>query len=280
MLMRVFSIFILLFITEISLAQEVRVMTYNIRYDTPSDSVNQWGKRAEKVYALIKKYDPDILGVQEALHNQMMDLAKNLPDYGFVGAGREDGKTKGEYSAIFYKKSKVNVVRQNTFWLSQTPDVPGSKNWDASLTRVATWATMRDAVTKREFFILNTHFDHIGKESRTQSASIIKAAAKSNAAGLPVIITGDLNCTRKDPPYSTLTDKQELTLIDPAGENPPGTFCSFKVNSIECRGIDYILHSTAWTSRDYRVVKDNDGKYYPSDHLPVVATLSVTTAKK
>jgi len=280
MFMRVLFIFILLFTTGGSMAQVVKVMTYNIRYDNPSDSINQWGKRAEKVYALIKKYDPDIIGVQEALHNQMMDLAKNLPAYGFVGTGREDGKTKGEYSAIFYKKNKLSVLAQNTFWLSKTPEVAGSKNWDASLTRVATWARVRDVSTGKEFLILNTHFDHIGKESRTQSASIIKDKAKSIAKGLPVIITGDLNCTRQDPPYSTLMNKEGVTLIDPGAVTAPGTFCSFKVNSIECRAIDYILHDPAWTFEDYVVIKDNDGKYYPSDHLPVMVTLSMTASKK
>ena len=273
--------FVLLFsLAHLSYAQVVKVMTYNIRYDTPSDSVNQWGKRADKVYALLKKHDPDIIGIQEALHNQVIDLVTNLPAYSFVGVGRDDGKTKGEYSAILYKKSMFSVLRQNTFWLSETTEVVGSKNWDAAITRVATWAAMRDINSGEEFFVLNTHFDHIGKEARTKSASIIKSKLESLAQGLPVIVTGDLNCTRQDPPFATLTKKQGMILIDPVNGNPPGTFCSFKVNSIECRPIDYILHNGDWTSDGYSVINDNDGKHYPSDHLPVMVKLSAADSKK
>ncbi|MEJ7645233.1 MAG: endonuclease/exonuclease/phosphatase family protein [Chryseolinea sp.] len=277
--MRIYFVLLFLF-AHFSYAQVVKVMTYNVRYDTPSDSVNQWGRRADKVYALVKKYDPDIVGIQEALHSQVIDLVTNLPAYSFVGVGRDDGKTKGEYSAILYKKSKFSVLRQNTFWLSETPEVVASKNWDAAITRVATWAAMRDINSGKELFILNTHFDHIGKEARTRSALIIKDKLESLAAGLPAIVMGDLNCTRQDPPFATLTKKQGMILIDPVSGNPPGTFCSFKVNSIECRAIDYILHNDDWTSDGYIVITDNDGKYYPSDHLPVMVKLSVAYSKK
>ena len=114
------SLFAFLFFMSIlsSHAQPIKVMTYNIRYDTPQDSVNQWPKRAHKVYALIKKYDPDLIGLQECLHHQLMDLLQNLPAYTYIGVGRDDGKTKGEYSAILYKKDRFNTLNQNTFWLN------------------------------------------------------------------------------------------------------------------------------------------------------------------
>lgn len=254
-------------------AQTLKVMTYNIRLDTPQDSVNQWPKRSHKVYALIKKYDPDIIGLQEVLHHQLMDLLKNLPTYDYIGVGRDDGKTKGEYSAILFKKDRVKAGKQNTFWLSETPSVPGSKSWDAAITRVASWGTFHDLKTNKEFLMINTHFDHIGKEARTNSARLLKQQANEIASGVPLIITGDFNCTRDEPPYTTIMDNTGVALIDPAPENAPGTFCSFKVNTIKCRAIDYIFHSSAWTLKDYQVIKDHDGKFYPSDHLPVMVEM-------
>lgn len=256
-------------------AQEIKVMTYNIRYDTPADSVNQWSRRASKVYALISKYNPDVFGVQEAVHGQVMDLAQNLPQYNYIGVGRDDGKTKGEYSAIFYKKEKFTVIDQNTFWLSENPQIPGSKSWDASITRVATWAKIKDVKTGKVIFMLNTHFDHIGKEARRQSAILIKKQIEILSSNLPTIVTGDFNCLRSDPPYKEMIAESGVQLYDPAPESFPGTFCSFKVNSITCRAIDYILHTSGWTPSNYIVPADNDGKYYPSDHLPVAVTLTL-----
>ena len=136
--MRTLFVFPFLLLTMVvSTAQSVKVMTYNIRLDTPNDSVNQWPKRTHKVYALIKKYDPDLIGLQEVLHHQLTDLLQNLPAYSYIGVGRDDGKTKGEYSCILYKKDRFSALNQNTFWLSETPNVPGSKSWDAAITRVA-----------------------------------------------------------------------------------------------------------------------------------------------
>jgi endonuclease/exonuclease/phosphatase family metal-dependent hydrolase len=256
-------------------AQTVKVMTYNIRYDAPSDGVNQWPKRTHKVYDLIKKYDPDLIGLQEVLHHQLTDLLQNLPAYEYIGVGRDDGKTKGEYSAILYKKDRFKANKKNTFWLSETPDVPGSKSWDAAITRVASWGTFKDLKSNKEFLMINTHFDHIGVEARKNSAALLKQKASEIAKDFPLIITGDFNCTRDDGPYKTIMDPKTMQLIDPAPKNPPGTFCSFKVNSIECKAIDYIFHTPEWKSNAYQVIDDNDGEYYPSDHLPVVVELSI-----
>lgn len=260
---------------SITTAQPVKVMTFNIRLDTPVDSINQWSLRTDKVYALIRKYDPDVFGVQEAIHHQLMDLVKNLPAYGYIGVGRDDGKTKGEYSAILFKKDRFTVLQQSTFWLSETPDVPGSKSWDAAITRVASWGKFKDKQNNREFLFINTHFDHIGKEARRRSAGLLKTKAQELVGNLPVIITGDFNCTREEPPYAAIMADNGLKLTDPAPANPPGTFCGFKVNGIVCRPIDYIFHSDAWKASHYMAIQDNDGKYYPSDHLPVMATFEL-----
>jgi endonuclease/exonuclease/phosphatase family metal-dependent hydrolase len=264
-----------LFCVSVSHAQPVDVMTYNIRLDTPADGINQWGKRKEKVFDLLEKYAPDIIGVQEALHHQLVDITENLPQYGYVGVGRDDGKQEGEYSAVLYKKDRFEVLAQNTFWLSETPEVPGSKHWDAAITRVATWARFKDKESGSIYLVVNTHFDHIGKEARTKSAALLKTKASEIGKNLPVIITGDLNCTRDEPPYKTMMQKSNLMLIDPAPANPAGTFCNFAVNVQECRAIDYIFHNGKWKAEDYQVIQDNDGKNYPSDHLPVMVELNL-----
>jgi len=273
--MRILIIAFLLVASLTCESQSIKVMTYNIRYDTPQDSVNQWTKRNHKVYALIKKYDPDVIGLQEVLHHQLMDLVDNLPAYGYIGVGRDDGKTKGEYSAILYKKEQLKPLQQNTFWLSETPEIPGSKSWDAAITRVASWGKFKDIKSGKEFLMINTHFDHIGKESRKNSALLLKQKASEIDKSMPLIITGDFNCTREDQPYATIMKPEGVTLTDPGQFNPSGTFCSFKVNSIECRAIDYIFHSKEWTSKNYKAIQDNDGKYYPSDHLPVITDLTI-----
>jgi len=266
-------------------AQTVSVMSYNIRLDTEADGVNQWKNRPNKVIGLIKKYNLDLFGVQEAMHNQMLDLQKGLPEYSYVGVGRDDGKEKGEYSAIFYKKEKFEVLVQNTFWLSETPDVPGSKSWDAAITRVVSFAVFKDKVTGKNFLYANTHFDHIGKEARKNSAYMIKlyiagfikgASFAKEGLSLPVIVSGDFNSEPTDAPYLTIINGEHFVLYDsrPAN-NLTGTFCGFELNKMECKTIDYIFHSKDWSASGYQVIQDNDGKYYPSDHLPVLVTLTL-----
>ncbi len=283
--MKGFILFLFGIMSLTGFSQTVTVMSYNIRMDTKADGVNQWGNRIEKVNNLIKKYNPDLLGVQEALHNQMMDLQKNLPDYQFVGVGRDDGKEKGEYSAIFYKKDKFDVLNQNTFWLSETPKVPGSKSWDAAITRVVTFATLKEKSTGKSFIYANTHFDHIGKEARKQSAIAIKYMLLGFTKGytndksekeIPILVSGDFNSEPTAEPYLNMINGQQLALTDvrPSSDQT-GTFCGFEVGKIECRTIDYIFHSTQWKASNYKVIQDNDGKYYPSDHLPVMATFTV-----
>ena len=266
--------FLFLLLAASAGAQELKVMTYNIRYDNAGDSVNRWDNRKHKVFAVIRKWSPDIFGVQEALYNQVTDIANELKEFEHFGVGRDDGKQKGEFSAIFVRKDRLKVLKQNTFWLSKTPEVPGSKDWDAALTRVATWGRLRDKKTNKTFLVVNTHFDHRGKESRKHAAALIKERAKSLAGDLPVIITGDFNFRRDAPPYEVMMSPSGLRIVDSAPDTP-GTSCGFKVNGRDCSAIDYIFHTPEWMSANYKVITDNDGKYYPSDHLPVMVELSL-----
>lgn len=283
--MKSLALIILTFLATDNLAQSVSVMSYNIRLDTEADGINQWKNRTDKVIGLLKKYNPDLLGVQEALHNQMMDLQNGLPDYEFIGVGRDDGKEKGEYSAIFYKKDKFEVLKQNTFWLSETPEIPGSKSWDAAITRVVTYSVLKEKSTGKSFIYANTHFDHIGNEARKNSANVIKAYLKGFIAGstfnksekeIAILVSGDFNSEPTDEPYLTMINKKDISLFDARAKTDlTGTYCGFEVGKIECRTIDYIFHSVQWKASDYKVILDHDGDYYPSDHLPVMATFTL-----
>ena len=254
--------------------QTLKIMSYNIRLDNPGDGRNAWPNRKDRLIDLVKQTAPDVLGVQEALHHQLVDMLKGLDEYSMVGVGRDDGKQKGEYSAILFRKDVFELRDQNTFWLSETPRVAGSKSWDAAITRVATWARLLHKPTQTEILAVNTHFDHIGKESRLKSAELIREKISEIAGDLPVVLTGDFNFTRQDPPYQALMKTGGLTLIDSAPSDPPGTFCGFEVGAMECKAIDYIFYSPHWALERYEVIPSNNGRDYPSDHLPVLVDIS------
>lgn len=292
--MRFLIIIVLVLVANsLSVGQTLNVMSYNLRLDTPDDGVNQWPKRKDKVVALITKYNPDIIGVQEALHHQLQDLIKMLPDYSYCGVGRDDGKEKGEYSAILFRNSRFGLLSTKTFWLSETMDVPGSKSWDAAITRVFTTARFFDRETKKEFVMVNTHFDHIGKLARLTSSHIIKGYLAGMEAGaninttddrieIPIIVSGDFNSEPTEEPYLNMVDEKmkDFILYDsrPAASTA-GTYCGFKVGGMPCKTIDFIFHTQEWVVRNYQVVTDNDGVYYPSDHLPVVVDFDLAMEK-
>ena len=153
--------------------EPVNVMSFNIRYDNPEDSLDNWQYRKDRAANAIRFYDVDILGTQEVLHNQLEDLKQRLPEYGVIGVGREDGKEKGEYSALWYKKDRFNLLDSGYFWLSETPEVAGSKGWDGACERIASWAKLQDKVSGKEFFALNTHLDHVGVAARREGISLM-----------------------------------------------------------------------------------------------------------
>lgn len=275
LVIRILSVIIAVFASNVLSAQSFQVMTYNIRYDNPADSANAWPNRKHKVFDLLKKYDPDLLGLQEVLHHQLTEITGAISQYASVGVGRDDGKQAGEYSPILFKKTRFDLLDHNTFWLSEQPTVPGSKSWDAAITRIATWALLQDKQSGRKFLVINTHFDHMGAQARKESAAIIKTKATELSPEVPVIITGDFNCTPEEAPYQLMTDGELIELVDPTSQ-PMGTFCGFEVNKIECKTIDYVFLSSEWRADRYKVISDNDGKYYPSDHLPVTLSVSLS----
>lgn len=266
---------ILFLLVTIASAQDLRVMTYNIKYDNPGDTENNWQKRKSFMLNQLRFHAPDVFGVQEALVNQMQDLDNGLEDYDYTGVGRDNGKEKGEYSAIFYNKKNLKFIDGETFWLSPMPDVP-SKGWDAAILRICTYAHFMDKRTGEEFYMFNTHFDHIGDVARLESAKLIlKKMKEINTKDLPVILTGDFNLTPETEGIKAITKemKDSYALIGDKHLGPDGTFNGFHFNEPVTNRIDYIFLSKGVDVLKQATLSDNWDLHYPSDHLPVVADL-------
>lgn len=257
---------------------EVKVMSYNIRLDVKIDGENWWEKRKDKVAGLVNYYEADFVGLQEVVHNQLLYLKDSLTGYNFIGVGRDDGKEAGEYSCIFYKKDKYSVVEQSTFWLSPTPDIP-SKGWDAALNRVCTYGLFKNNKTKKLIWVFNTHFDHMGKLARLESAKlIIKKINELNTKNYPVIVSGDFNSKPEDEPSQyMMANMQNSRSISKLAYGAPDTWNGFKFNEKPNGCIDYIF-----VSKDDRIsvlkfatITDSYDMKYPSDHFPVLATINI-----
>ncbi len=208
----------------------VRWATFNIRYDNPSDTPNDWQSRKDHVAQYILDEQIDIVGMQEVLHNQFLDLQALLPEYAGIGVGRDDGKTAGEYAPLFYRKDKYEVLDSNTFWLAENPDSIGMMGWDAACTRIATWAKMKDKASGKVFMTVNTHFDHVGTEAQRQSALLIIRKIKEIVGDRPAVLTGDFNVTDESDAYRTITTN-EFVLLD----------AHKAAKTVE--GIDYTFHN-------------------------------------
>ncbi|HLF47619.1 MAG TPA: endonuclease/exonuclease/phosphatase family protein [Chitinophagaceae bacterium] len=257
-------------------AQEIKAMSYNIRLDVASDGENRWDARKEKVATLMNYYEADFIGVQEVLHHQLNYLLENLSGYFYIGVGRDDGKEAGEYSCIFYKTDKYKVVKQSTFWLSPTPDSI-SKGWDAAIVRVCTYGLFKNKKTKQQFWVFNTHFDHIGKNARVESAKLIIEKIKElNTKNYPVILTGDFNVRPEDAPILYITSEMQNTrTISKLVHGPLDTWNAFKFNAKPDGCIDYIFISNnkKISVSKFATITDSYDLKYPSDHLPILATI-------
>lgn len=177
---------------------DLRVMTFNIRYGTANDGDDRWENRRGLVMDVIKSNNPDVLGLQEALRFQIDEIRAAFPEYAEVGVGRDDGKTKGEYSAILYRTPQLKLSGEGpadsgTFWLSDTPEKIGSKTWGNGITRICSWARLREA-DGREFYVYNVHLDHQSEPSRRKSAVLLAERIEHRSVRAPVIVTGDFNC--------------------------------------------------------------------------------------
>lgn len=263
--------FLLLVLLNIN-AQQIKIITYNIRYNNTADGINSWPLRKAKVDTLLKQYPSNIWCFQEVLNNQLVDLKTMLPNYSYIGVGRDDGKENGEYSPIFYSDSLYVLVKSGTFWLSPTPSVIGSKGWDAAITRICTWVQLKDKQTDKLFFVFNTHFDHQGELARNESAKLILNKTNELGANFPILIVGDFNSEPNSNAYKTIINNKSNPFYDShQNQKDNCTFTGFKVNAGICKHIDFIFFNKHFKLRKYFIISQNDGLNYPSDHLPVLS---------
>jgi endonuclease/exonuclease/phosphatase family metal-dependent hydrolase len=258
------------------------VMSFNVRYGTADDGPDAWPNRRELFFRTIKSHDPDLLGTQEVLAFQADELQRELPDYTFVGVGRDDGKRAGEFAAIQFRTKRFELVDKGFFWLSDQPEKPGSIGWDAALTRMATWVKLRDRLDdNRELVFLNTHWDHKGIVAHVESAKLIRAKMRDLDDGgqTPIIMTGDLNCHEESDAVKLLESENErIVLLDAYREmhsqREPGeaSFHAFKGTTQGSR-IDFILHTGYYRPTSAQIDRVNQDGHYPSDHFPVIAVL-------
>jgi endonuclease/exonuclease/phosphatase family metal-dependent hydrolase len=256
---------------------QINVMTFNIRYDNPDDSLNNWQLRKDFVANMIRFYDVDVLGTQEVLNNQLNDILKALPQYASVGVGRLDGKTAGEYSAVFYKKVKFELLNSGNFWLSENPSEVGVKGWDAACERIVTWVVLKEKTTGKKFAFINTHFDHVGQVARRESAKLLLSKVDEIAKGLPLFVTGDFNATPESEVVTILTDKNSSNhLIDsrsvaPIIYGPAWSFHGFGRVPMEKRSIiDYIFIKNNVSVKQVAIISEMMDNNYLSDHNPVL----------
>jgi endonuclease/exonuclease/phosphatase family metal-dependent hydrolase len=264
----------------------VRILTYNLRVNTASDGPNAWPRRKDLAAAVIRSHGADLVGCQEALKGQVLDLAGRLTGFAWFGVARDDGGEEGEFNPVFYRPARFELLRDSTFWLSADPSVPG-RGWDAACIRIVTWGEFRDRKTGGRFFLFNTHFDHLGSTARRESALLLLSRVRRISGSGSAVVTGDFNSTPDSAAYRILTD------ADPAGagsplvdsevaarrphSGPAGTFNGFGTPDPESEGrpIDFIFVTRDWTVLRHATLDDTFGGRFPSDHWPVLAEIAV-----
>lgn len=285
---------------------KIRVITYNIKYDNPNDKNNPWELRKEMVADVIRFHSVDLAGLQEVLKNQLDDLEELLPEYGWVGVGRDDGTCRGEFTPIFYFKKRFELLSSGTFWLSPNPDKPGSRGWDALCRRIVTWAEFKDKILNSRIYHFNTHFDHLGFRARCKSAYLLLNKIQEISKGDPIIVTGDFNCNENSKAYKILTgyDKEnqrkylrcgylknvryESTFIN---NGPAITYHGYRaaqlfrligkprylkgiIKKICSRmSIDFIFIKNHFKVYQYGILSDIWSGKYPSDHFPAAVDM-------
>jgi len=270
---------------------DLKVMSFNIRYSygRPQEPAaeNDWADaqspRRERAIRVVRECMPDVLGVQEARDLQVEDFRKALPEYGFYGIGRDDGRTAGEFSGIFYNKDRFTRVDAGSFWLSATPEKPGTTFYEApnAVPRIASWVRLVDKESGRQILVLNMHWDHIDAPARRQSARLVRRRLAEVAEGLPTIVMGDLNAHEQSPEVKELRGGEgragrqlidSYRSVNPEREPDESTFNHWRGATAGSR-IDFILHTDEFTPAKAAIVRTEFDGRWPSDHYPVTATL-------
>ncbi|MEZ4906280.1 MAG: endonuclease/exonuclease/phosphatase family protein [Saprospiraceae bacterium] len=271
-------LYILILLSSFSIyGQELKLMTYNIRLNVESDGINKWDNRKEFLTSQIAFYDPDIFGLQEAKPEQVTYIENTLPGYTKIGIGRDENGS-GEASCLFYKNDRFDLLAQNTFWLSETPETI-SKGWDAAYRRICTYGYFYDKELKINFYVFNTHLDHIGEVARTKGIELILDKIKTiNSDNEPVFLMGDFNSTPDSDRIITLREKMDdsrlISIDKPFG--PDASFNGFQFNIAPENLIDYIFlnKNSDFIVKKYAILTDNKNMLYPSDHFPVFIILN------
>ena len=267
----------------------LNVMSFNIRYGTADDGNNSWKYRDHTVVQVLEDYDPDIVGLQEALHFQIEQIMDSLPEYAMVGVGRDDGETEGEFSAILYKKEVFEVLAHNTFWFSDTPQVIASTDWGNSITRICTWGHFQYRDNGEKFYLYNAHLDHRSQNSREMSAVLLSEKIQDRETDDPVIVTGDLNAGERNPAILYLKGKADL-VKDQTYQNPFPMVDSYRVKHPDAtrvgtfngfegetggEKIDYVFIQPTLEVLKADIIDDSYQGRYPSDHFPVYAVVKI-----
>ncbi len=254
-------------------ADSFKVVSYNIRYANPQDGPDHWPNRVDAVAKTIDQHD--IAGLQEVTYKQLLDLQSRLPDFDAYSVGREDGETAGEHTTILFRRERFEAMDKGTFWLSENPREVGSKSWDAAITRICSWAVLRDKQNNSKLWFGNTHFDHRGRTARYESGKLIQKRIAKKSGVLPVILVGDFNCLPDSDPYQAIITTSDKPLIDArlvsdspvAG--PKSTWCGFKEIAPN-RIIDHIFVAGPVDVESLTVLNPKTDKdRFASDHLPV-----------
>ena len=253
----------------------LRVMTYNVRYGTAADGPDAWEHRRELALRVIANHRPDVIGLQESLRFQLDEIAAEFPRLAEVGVGRDDGVAAGEYSAVLYDESRLELLGSDTFWLSDTPGTVASTSWGNRIPRIVTWARFRDRRTNRTFYVFNTHWDHESQPSRERSADLLlERIASREHPDESVLVTGDFNAGESNPAFTALLEgglNDTFRTLHPDARDV-GTFHGFEGDR-SGEKIDAVLASPGWRVLEAWIVTLHDGSRYPSDHFPVMAVV-------
>ena len=261
-------------------SEPLQVMSFNIRYDNPRDGLDNWKLRATKVSSLFQKHEVQIAGLQEVQHHQLVWLRQALPKYSFVGVGRDDGKTKGEYAPVAFLKSDFRLVKTETVWLSETPREAGSKGWDAALPRIATFAVLEHRVSGDSLLAGSVHYDHVGAKARKNSGKVIREYVaqmleKNDLDG--VALMGDFNCLPESEPYKEIESGEQLRdayRLTEKRTGPNSTWSGFRA-VVPNRRIDYVFVNKTMSVNSHLIDPQKVNGRFPSDHLPVIVNLSL-----
>jgi endonuclease/exonuclease/phosphatase family metal-dependent hydrolase len=265
--------------------EPLTIMSFNIRYGTAKDGENAWTARRTMLFDVLREQRADLVGLQEALDEQIAEIATAVPGYATVGVGRDDARNSGEFSAILFRQDRFRVAEAGTFWFSDTPSVPASKSWGNNITRICTWARFTDR-DGRAFWHFNVHLDHQSQPSRERSTELLRQRVESRAFPTePVIITGDFNVGEANPAIVTLTGGLKREGSPPfldtfrvryPEEREVGTFTGFKFGATTGEKIDYVLVQPGTDVMHAEIVRTSRDNRYPSDHFPVVARVRLT----